>query len=99
MFDYAETLKEADQALEKGDYAIAAFKYWLVNFAYNDEDIPYCYTKEIGDKASEKYEELLEEHKEGLVRSASYQEYKKMLVIFEGYLKYFYYYERKVRNH
>lgn len=45
MFDFRTTLKESDHALNNGNIALAMFNYWLVNFAFGDEEYPYFYTK------------------------------------------------------
>ena len=79
MFDFAETLKEADQALAQEDYALAIFNYWLVNFAYYDEEFPYHYTQEIGDKAKRNFLKLMRKHKDEILQSDSYLKYKNCL--------------------
>lgn len=47
MFDFRTTLKEGDHALNNGNIALAMFNYWLVNFAFGDEEYPYFYKKKI----------------------------------------------------
>jgi len=37
--------------LKTKDYAQAAYYYWEINFAYEDEEFPFSYTPEIGRKA------------------------------------------------
>jgi hypothetical protein len=98
MFDFQATLDEADQAFADKDYAWAVFNYWLIDFAFNDEDIPYFYSREIGDKANEMFYKLIEEHKNGILNSESYLRKKKNLSIYESYRKYFCHFERVVRS-
>lgn len=61
MFDFASTLEEAAIALANDEYAISMFNYWIVNFAFKDEEIPYHYTKELGDKAEQKFSQFLKD--------------------------------------
>lgn len=98
MFDFASTLEEADIALAKGDYALSMFNYWLVNFAFEDEDFPYHYTKEIGEKAEQKFRQILKKHRKDILESDSYLQYKKSLSVFEAYKKYFHYFEQEIIN-
>ena len=50
MFDFAGTLREAEEAVKNQDFAMATFYYWLIGFAYEDEEFPYSYTDDIGKK-------------------------------------------------
>jgi len=99
MFDFAETLNDGDQALAKSDFALAMFYYWLVNFAYEDEEFPYYYSPEIGQKASKQFMKLLSKHKDDLLESESYIKLKESMSIFETYRKYFKHFEREIRNY
>lgn len=52
MFDFAGTLREAEEAVKNQDFAMATFYYWLIGFAYKDEEFPYSYTDDIGKKGA-----------------------------------------------
>ena len=43
------------------------FNYWLVNFAFGDEEYSYFYTKDIGDEDSEQYIALFRKYKDMLL--------------------------------
>lgn len=98
MFDFKATLEEADKALAKGDYALAIFNYWLVNFAYEDEEFPDYYTKEIGNKAEKELRKLLKKHKDRILETDSYLQYKIALSDFETYKNYFHNFELYIKK-
>ena len=41
MFDFQATLDEADQANVEGNYALAVFDYWLIEFAFYELERKY----------------------------------------------------------
>lgn len=98
MFDFRTTLKEDDHALNNGNIALAMFNYWLVNFAFGDEEYPYFYTKEIGDEASEKFIVLFRKYKDMVLESEVYLAFKDEMRVFESYRHYFNHFERDIRN-
>ena len=50
MFDFQETIDTADKYSKDGNVALATFHYWLIGYAYQDEEFPYSYTASIGDR-------------------------------------------------
>lgn len=99
MFDFQSILNEADKAVEQKEYAIAIFNYWLVDFAFNDEDFPSAYTNEIGQKADEGFEKYIKEYKNDILNSSSYIQYKNSLKDIPAYQKYFKYFEREIKTY
>lgn len=97
MFDFQATLDEADQALAEGNYALAVFDYWLIDFAFEDEEFPLYYTQEMGMKARKMFFKLIKKHKNGILDSESYIKLKESLNKFETYNKYSSHFERVVR--
>lgn len=59
---------------ENGDYALSMFLYWLVNFAFEDEEFPNHHTKELGDKAEKIFNQFLK-NREKTSESGSYLQY------------------------
>jgi len=97
MFDFKKTLDEADQAYANGDFAWAVFNYWLIDFAFYDEELPLYYTPEIGRKARKMFFKLVKKHKNEILDSESYREMKNDLSVFESYQKYLTHFERVVK--
>ena len=94
MFDFPNTLAMAMRYEEQGDFALATFHYWLIDFAFEDEDIPWHYTRQIGEKGREGFNRLLGKYRDEIPISASYIKFKDELSVFESYRKYFYYFEQ-----
>lgn len=67
VFYFRTILKESYHALNNGNIALAMFNYWLVNFAFGDEEYSYFYTKDIGDEDSEQYIALFRKYKDMLL--------------------------------
>ena len=97
MFDFQATLDEADQANAEGNYALAVFDYWLIDFAFQDEEFPFYYTPMIGMKARKMFFKLMKKHKNEILDSESYIEMKESLKGFKTYQKYFTHFERVVK--
>ncbi len=97
MFDFQSTLDEADQANAEGNYALAVFDYWLIDFAFQDEEFPLAYTQEMGRKARKMFFKLIKKHKNEILDSESYIEMKESLNGFKTYNKYFTHFERVVK--
>lgn len=97
MFDFQATLDEANQAHAEGNYALAVFDYWLIDFAFEDEEMPLAYTPEIGKRARKMFFKLIKKHKNEILDSESYIKMKESLNKFETYNKYFSHFERVVR--
>ena len=97
MFDFQATLDEADQANAEGNYALAVFDYWLIDFAFQDEEFPFYYTPMIGMKARKMFFKLIKKHKNEILDSESYIEMKESLKGFKTYQKYFTHFERVVK--
>lgn len=97
MFDFQATLDEADQANAEGNYALAVFDYWLIDFAFQDEELPLAYTREMGRKARKMFFKLIKKHKNEILDSESYIDMKESLNGFKTYNKYFTHFERVVR--
>lgn len=98
MFDFEATLKEGDQALAEGNLAKALFYYWLVDFAFEDEEFPYFYTNEIGRKANKKFFTLSKKCKDKILESEEYLKFKEGMSIFESYRRYFVHFERAIKK-
>lgn len=98
MFDFKATLEDADQAYAEGNYALAVFDYWLIDFAFLDEEFPCGYTPEMGEKASKMFLKLIKKHKNEVLDSESYIKMKDSLNGFEKYNKYFTHFERVVKS-
>lgn len=89
MFDFKATLSEAEEYSKKGDFAVAAFHYWLIGFAYEDEEFPYSWTPEIGDIVNKKLSKLIDKHHDAILASESYKKFKNHLSDFPNYCYYF----------
>lgn len=50
MFDFQSTLDAAESYASNKDNALATFHYWLINFAYENEEFPYYCTGKICDR-------------------------------------------------
>ncbi len=98
MFDFKATIDEADHALLEGNYVLAVFDYWLIDFAFYDEEFPISYTKEMGRKARKMFFKILKKHKGEILESDYYREMKESFSVFESYRKYFCHFERVVRS-
>ena len=94
MFDFPDTLATAERYEKQGDFALATFHYWLIDFAFEDEEIPWQYTRQIGEKGSEGFNRLLGKYRDEIPISVSYIRFKEELSVFESYRKYFYYFEQ-----
>ena len=44
MYDFQSVLDQANEAFQIKDYAKAAYYYWEINFAYENEEFPLYYT-------------------------------------------------------
>lgn len=98
MFDFQATLESADNYAKNGNYALAAFHYWLINFAYEDEEFPYSYTEEIGAKGRKGFLKYVKKYKNEILNSKSYMDYKTELKVFHSYQNYFGNFERVVNS-
>lgn len=98
MFDFQATIDTADNYSKSGDFALATFHYWLINFAYEDEEFPYSYTEEIGARGRKGFLKNVKKHKNEILNSQSYLKYKTELSVFDSYKKYFVNFERVVNS-
>ena len=98
MFDFQATLVAADNYARNGNYALATFHYWLINFAYEDEEFPYSYSEEIGAEGRKGFLKYIKKYKNEILDSKSYLDYKTELKDFPSYQNYFDNFERVV-NH
>lgn len=96
MFDFQETLDTADNYAKKGNKALACFHYWLIGFAYNDEEFPYFYTESIGEKGRKGFFKYVKKNPALILTAESYIKFKEQLSIFPTYMKYFKNFERVV---
>ena len=99
MFDFQSTLDSADEYAKKGDYALADFHYWLIDFAYQDEEFPYYYTPSIGAHGFDGFVDIMNEHHSSILQSDSYKNFKGQMNCFSSYRRYFENFERDVANY
>lgn len=98
MFDFAGTLREAEEAVKNQDFAMATFYYWLIGFAYKDEEFPYSNTDDIGKKCAKGFLKYVKKYKNEILVAESYLKFKEHTQIFPTYKKYFENYERVVNS-
>ena len=96
MFDFQETINKAAQYEQERNYPLAAFHYWLIDFAYNDEEFPFSYTEEIGKKGRNGFLKMMKKHKNEILNSTEYLSFKEQFNIFKTYQMYFANLERVV---
>lgn len=96
MLDFQSTLDTADEYAKAGDHALAAFHYWLIGFAYENEEFPYAYTDVIGSKGRKGFLKHVKKHRDTILSSDSYINFKSELNCFSSYRKYFENFERVV---
>lgn len=60
MYDFQSVLDQANEAFQIKDYAKAAYYYWEINFAYENEEFPLYYTHKIRDDAQKGFERTME---------------------------------------
>ena len=72
MFDFAGTLREAEEAVKNQDFAMATFYYWLIGFAYEDEEFPYSYTDDIGKQGAKGFLKYVKKYKNEILAAESY---------------------------
>lgn len=97
MFDFQATLDEADAYAKAGEYALATFNYWLINFAYEDEEFPYYYTDKIGERGRKGFLKYVNKHKDEILNDKSYLSLKEQTIMFSTYRRYFENFERVVK--
>lgn len=85
MFDFQGTLKEADDAAAKGEYVTAIYNYWMIGYAFEDEEFPYGYTREIGEKASKCFLKYMRKHKKKILQDEVYLKMKEALREFKTF--------------
>ena len=98
MFDFSDTLKNAEDAAKRKDYAMAAFHYWLIGFAYNDEEFPYSYTKEIGNKGAKGFLKYARKYRNEILSAESYLSFKEQTCQYPTYQRYFDNFERVINS-
>lgn len=98
MFDFQATIDTADNFSKSGDFALATFHYWLINFAYEDEEFPYLYTNEIGARGRKGFLKYVKKYKSEILTSQSYINFKTELSVFNSYQNYFANFERVVNS-
>lgn len=98
MFDFNATLQDAERAVKDKDFAMATFHYWLIGFAYEDEEFPHFYTKEIGKKGAKGFLKYVNKYKNEILTAESYLRFKEQTQVFPKYQKYFKNFERVVSS-
>lgn len=98
MFDFQSTLDSANNYDDKGNVALATFHFWLINFAYENEEFPYSYTPEIGDKGRKGFLKLVKKYKRDILSSEDYLAYKESMSVFPSYQTYFDNFERVINS-
>lgn len=98
MFDFQETLNSAIQHESDGLHALAAFNYWLINFAYEDEEFPYGYTQDIGERGRKGFLKMMKKHKREILTAPEYLQFKEALKESSKYSSYFDIFERVVNS-
>lgn len=96
MFDFQATLDMADAYADAKEYSLATFFYWLINFAYEDEEFPYCYTYEIGERGRKGFLKYVNKHKNEILNNKSYLSLKELTKVSSTYCRYFENFERVV---
>lgn len=96
MFDFQATIDLADKYAKNDDKALATFYYWLIGYAYQDEEFPYSYTTEIGARGKKGFLKLVNKYKNEILSDSSYVSYKEFLKDSFTYRKYFENFERVV---
>lgn len=91
MFDFLSTLEKADDYACRKEYALATFHYWLINFAFEDEEYPYHYTKEIGERGRKGFLKFVKKHRDNILTDESYLEFKSLMAhtIYDYYFENF----------
>ena len=98
MFDFQETIDTADKYSKDGNVALATFHYWLIGYAYQDEEFPYSYTASIGDRGRKGFLKLMKKYKHEILNSQEYLTFKSNCGIFPKYKQYFENFERVVQS-
>lgn len=98
MFDFQSTLDDADRYAKDGNVSLATFHYWLIGFAYEDEEFPFGYTTSIGERGRKGFLKYARKHRDKILNSESYLEFKTMMSVFPTYLNYFANFERVVNS-
>ena len=79
MFDFQATIDLADKYAKNDDNALATFYYWLIGYAYQDEELPFSYTTEIGARGKNGFLKLVNKYKNEILSDSSYVSYKEFL--------------------
>lgn len=100
MYDFQGVLNQANEAFENKDYVQAAYYYWEINFAYEDEEFPYYYTDQIGAEASAGFERAMEQTTvDEILNSEFYKTYQKWLRNSKSMQKYLLNFERDISQY
>lgn len=85
MFDFAGTLREAEDAVTNEQYVIAIWKFWQIGYYFQEEEFPYGYTHEIGARASESFLKYMKLHKKKILKDEVYLRMKEELKDFKSF--------------
>ncbi|MCM1141677.1 MAG: hypothetical protein NC453_24160 [Muribaculum sp.] len=100
MYDFQGVLIQANEAFENKDYAQAAYYYWEINFAYEDEEFPYSYTVQIGSEASSGFQRAMERITvDEILNSGFFKTYQKWLGNSKSMQKYLLNFERDISQY
>lgn len=98
MYDFSDVLWSARMLRLRRNYALAAYYYWEIGYAYQDEEFPYGYTDRIGSSAYRGLRRCMRHvTSDTLRKSKDYQEIRAFLMeckphyvrAFERYVKYY----------
>lgn len=98
--DYDAMLEKAVYYEKERRYAVATFCYWLIDYVFNEEEIPYHYSFETGKKGKESFIRLVTEHCKTILTDQDYilfkehyethiPKYQNYFFNFENVVKYF----------
>ena len=98
MFDFQGTLDEAKEYEKQGNISLATFNYWLINFAFEDEEFPYYYTEEIGAEGANGFLRLARKHCKEILNDNNYIRFKQEVDVFPSYKKYIFNFENVIKS-
>lgn len=68
MYDFQAELESAKRSEKNGDYFMAAYSYWSIGFAYEEEEMPLAYSPQIGDEANARFYKVVNKHRDEILR-------------------------------
>lgn len=96
MFDFQATLNDANAYAADNQFALAAFHYWLIGFAFENEEFPYSYTAEIGRCGRNGFLKYAKKYRNAILTDESYVRFKDFMD-FPAYVNYFANFERVIK--